>query len=434
MKGKDSEREALYRFQIIAPLINERPARGELKKKIRKIADRIYEHPKRGYEKFAFKTVEEWYYLYKKYGLSGIEKRSRSDQGKIRSVPEEIGELILRMKKENPRRSVKMIQRELILAGKIRPKELSRSAVYRLLSQHNWDQSCSSQEPSKRKYAYPFSNDCWQSDVTHGTYLSLEGSQKKQKIYIYAFIDDASRVIPHAQIFLAENLENFLLLWKTALNKKGIPGRLYLDNASYFRSPVVRIIGARLGIRIIYSTPYSPHTKGKIERWWLSLKNQFLSYLSPHRTYTLENLNRLLLTWIEKEYHHTVHSSLQTTPIEAWQKKAREIRYPNFESIEKDFLHETERKVRRDGTFSLQGVCYEIDSTFAGEILTIRYDTQKMGLVYAYLKDQFLQNCYPVDEVENQKTPRHLNPKHPFPESSGINFIDLLKKQEDQDV
>jgi len=434
MKGKDSEREALYRFQIIAPLINETPAKGELKKMIRKIADRIYEHQKRGHEKFAFKTVEEWYYRYKKYGLSGIEKRSRADQGRIRSIPEEIGELILRMKKENPRRSVKMILRELTMAGKIRPKELSRSAVYRLLSQHSWDQSCSSQEPSKRKYAYPFSNDCWQSDVTHGPYLSLEGSTKKQKIYIYAFIDDASRIIPHAQIFLAENLENFLVLWKTALSKKGIPGRLYLDNASYFRSPVVRIIGARLGIRIIYSAPYSPHTKGKIERWWLSMKNQFLSYLSPKRTYTMEELNQLLLTWVEKEYHHTPHSSLGTTPIEAWQKKNRQIRYRNQESMEKDFLHEADRKVRKDGTFSLGGICYEIDSTFAGQLLTLRYNPQKTGLLYAYLKDQFLQSCYPVDEVENQKTKRDSKPDQPFPESSGINFIDLLKKEKDQNV
>lgn len=434
MKEKDSEREALYRFQIIAPLINERPARGELKKMIRKIADRIYEHPIRGYEKFAFKTVEEWYYRYKKYGLSGIEKRSRADHGRIRSIPEDMGELILLMKKENPRRSVKMILRELTLAGKIRPKELSRSAIYRLLSQHRWEISSSSdQKPSKRKYAYPFSNDCWQSDVSHGPYLSLKGSRKKQKIYFYAFIDDASRVIPHAQIFLAENLENFLLLWKTALIKKGIPGRLYLDNASYFRSPVVRTIGARMAIRIIYCAPYSPHTKGKIERWWLSMKNQFLSYLSTEQTYTLEELNRLLLTWVEKEYHHTVHSSLRTTPIEAWQKKSREIRYPEPESLENDFLHEADRKVRRDGSFSLRGICYEIDSTFTGEVLTIRYTPQKMDLVYAYLKDEFLQNCYPVNEVENQKTPRHYQHKRPFPESSGINFVELLKKEE-QDV
>lgn len=434
MEGKDSEREALFRFQIIAPLINETPAKGELKKNIQKIVDRIYEHPKRGHQKFAFKTVEEWYYRYKKYGLSGIEKRTRSDQGRIRSISEEIGELILRMKKENPRRSVKMILRELTLAGKVRPKDLSRSAVYRLLSQHRFDSSSFSQEPSKRKYAFPFSNDCWQSDVSHGPYLSLEGSRKKQKIFLYAFIDDASRVIPHVQIFLAENLENFLLLWKTALKKKGIPGRLYLDNASYFRSPVVRTIGARLGIRIIYCTPYSPHTKGKIERWWLSLKNQFISYLCAERTYSLEELNRLVLLWVEKEYHHTAHSSLGTTPIEAWQKKSRQIRYREHDSLEKDFLHEAERKVRRDGTFSLRGICYEIDSSFTGQVLTLRYDPQKKGVLYAYLKGELLQNCYPVDEVENQKTPRDSKPDQPFPESSGINFIDLLKKEEEQDV
>lgn len=148
----------------------------------------------------------------------------------------------------------------------------------------------------------------------------------------------------------------------------------------------------------------------------------------------MEELNQLLLTWVEKEYHHTPHSSLGTTPIEAWQKKNRQIRYRNQESMEKDFLHEADRKVRKDGTFSLGGICYEIDSTFAGQLLTLRYNPQKTGLLYAYLKDQFLQSCYPVDEVENQKTKRDSKPDQPFPESSGINFIDLLKKEKDQNV
>jgi transposase InsO family protein len=385
MERKSYESEGLYRFKIIAPLVGEVFAKGELRKKIHAIAGQFYEHPARGWEKFAFKTVEEWYYDYRRYGMRGLERGRRRDHGKSRSIGDEAGELILTMKKENPHRSALQIIRELLMAGKIRPGEIRRSSVYRFLSRHRYEINLHKKGGSeKKKFAFAGSNECWQSDVCHGPYLFIEGYRKKKRIFLFGILDDASRIIPHAGIFLSENLENFLEVLKTALLKKGIPLRFYLDNASYFRSPILQKIGARLGIKISYCTPYSPYKKGKIERFWRTCTEQFLSSLERNRKYTLDELNRLFLTWIEKYYHHSLHSSLGKTPIEAWQEKARNIRYPDVESLDVDFLAEVERKVRKDGTFSLNGVYYEVDSIMAGETVTVRYNPFNRGKVYVY--------------------------------------------------
>ena len=435
MSQKSYESEGLYRFSIIAPLINETFAKGELKKKIRELAGKHYEHPLRGWEKFAFKTIEEWLYNYRRCGLSGLEKNRRKDTGLSRSISPEIGELILTMKKENPKRSAGRIIKELAMAGKTRPGEMKRSSVYRLLSNHRQELKAHGEERKQiRKFAFEFSNECWQSDVCHGPYLYIEGHRNKRKIYLYAFIDDASRIIPHMGIAFAENLENFLECLKTGIQKKGIPHRLYLDNAAYYRSPVVSTIGARLGIKVIYCTPYSPYKKGKIERFWRTCREGFLSCLDRNRRYTLAELNRLAQMWVEKDYHHNIHSSLGKSPLEAWQSKAQNINYPDIERLERDFLAEESRKVRKDGTFSLKGTCCEADTMLAGEKVTVRYNPFKRDRVFVYLKDQFMQEAKAADEIENSKAQRQPVPDLQKPVSSGINFLDLLQKEEKSDV
>ncbi|HPN31116.1 MAG TPA: Mu transposase C-terminal domain-containing protein [bacterium] len=369
--------------------------------------------------------------------MSALEKNERSDIGVSRSIDKELGELIITMKKENPHRSFRQIETELIMAEKIKKKEISRSSVYRLLANHKTEiESHRKKVVEKRRYEFEFSNECWQSDVKHGPYLKIEGHENKKKIFLFGFLDDASRVMPHGQIFLAENLENFKIILKTAIMKKGIPERLYLDNAGYFRSPTVKTIGARFGIKVIYCTPYSPYKKGKIERFWRTCDEQFITNLDRNKIYSLQELNNLFLKWLETCYHHYPHSSLNSTPIEAWQKKSKNIHYPDSESIAFDFLEETIRKVRNDGTFSLNGIIYEVDSLLHGQAVTVRFDPADLKKIFIYGQDgKFFQEARPVDLIENSKTGRAASRQiNDTPVSSGISFMNLLEKKEDANV
>jgi len=398
------ESEGLYRFKIIAPLVHEEFPRGELHRRLRQAAEKFYEHPARGWEQFALKTIEEWLYKYRRRGLPGLERQRRADHGHSRRISEEAGVLALALKKSHPRWSGRLLVRELQTQGVIRPGELSRSAVYRFLQRHGEELRRHYQTgEEKKKYSFANSNECWQSDVCHGPHLHIEGQPQCRKIFLYAFLDDASRLIPHAGIALAENLENFLEFLKVAIQKKGVPGRLYLDNAAYYRSPLVAIIGARLGIRVMYCTPYSPYKKGKIERWWRTCADQFLTTLDRKKVYTVAELNQMLLAWVERDYHHTVHTSLQTTPLAAWQGKGITIRYPDPTTLERDFYAVANRTVRRDGTFMLQGRYYELDSTLAGTVVEVRYPPFQPGTVYVYhRKGEFIGEARVVDEVGNQ--------------------------------
>jgi len=171
MKKKQYEGDELYKYMIISPLISEIIPRGELKKRIREVADKFYEHPERGWEKFAPKTIEEWFYKWRKHGLSALTRRHRSDSGQSRSISMELSELIVKMKQENPKRTASRILTELVMAGKITTGEISRTSIYRLFNVRQREILTYQKEKDDiKKFAFEFSNECWQCDVCHGPY------------------------------------------------------------------------------------------------------------------------------------------------------------------------------------------------------------------------------------------------------------------------
>lgn len=429
------DEDALFRFRIIAPLINETIPHGQLHERLKEAASQWYEHPRHGWQSYSHRTIEEWYYNYKNKGLSGLERSRRSDHGTSRRISEEVSQKILAMKKENSKRSVPQILRELEQAGMITRGEISESCIYRFLksNQEEIRRHQNHDTDQKRKFAFARVNECWQSDVCHGPYVHLKGYANKKKLFLYAFMDDASRVVPHAGIALKENLESFLGMLKIALQKKGIPRRLYLDNASYYRSPRLKTIGARLGCQIIHCTPYSPYKKGKIERWWRTCEEQFLSHLDHDEHYDLEELNDLLGRWVEQEYHHRSHASLEGTPLEAWQDKQGELSYPDPETLQRDFLAEDTRRVRNDGTIAFNSTYYEVDSTLAGESVTVRFDpTEDHPPLLVYWREECLGTTRPVDEEANQKAGRKAIDEDVPDVSSGIDYLELLKQKEEE--
>ena len=436
-ENRENDREALYRFLVISPLINERHAQGDFKKQLEAVAAKFHEHPTHGFVKIAAKTIEGWFYRYRRTGFPGLVKNRRKDSGVIRAIGGETGSLIVRMKRENPRRSARQIVKELVMSGRIAKGEFSLSAVYRLLKLYAHDLAALKDTHEKRKFEFMFSNECWQGDVCHGPYLrfaegEMDGRDRKRKIFLFAFIDDASRIIPHAEFTFHEDLAHFLEFMKIAFQKKGIPNCLYLDNAGYFRSPVVQTIGARLGMRVLYCTPYSPYKKGKIERFMRTIQGQFIHLIDREKTYTLADLNLLLSRWIETDYHHAVHSSLGGPPLEAWQAKSRNLRYPDRENIEKDFLAEETRLVRKDGTILVKSRYFEVCSTLAGRNVTVRFDPFHLAKALVYIDGKFFRECRPVNTFDNRfivrrKIEIERRGEAGKDDATGLNYIEMLR-------
>jgi hypothetical protein len=230
-------------------------------------------------------------------------------------------------------------------------------------------------ERDRRRFAFAQAGELWMSDVMHGPSV-LVGDRTKRKTYLIAFIDDATRVVPHAAFALSENTATFLPVLRQAIDKRGLPQRLYVDNGANYRSQHLALVCAKLGIALIHARPYHPQGKGKIERFFKTLRAQLLTRLRGEDTASLTALNRRLAAWIEGEYHHTPHRGLGgLTPLEQWAQTGAGVRFPEPTlDLGELFLFEAKRKVQKDRTVSLHGVVYEVDAALVGETVILRFD------------------------------------------------------------
>ena len=180
---------------------------------------------------------------------------------------------------------------------------MNNSTVYRFLHQQNLAQLPIKKPVDRRKFEAELPNDLWQSDVMHGPKVNVNG--KMRKSYLIAILDDHSRLIAHGQFYPSEALPSYLDAFENALAKRGLPRKLYVDNGAAFRSRHLEYISASLGIALIHSKPYTPQGRGKIERYFKTVRAQFLPCFKGQ---TLNELNEAFDCWLSdiniKEKQH----------------------------------------------------------------------------------------------------------------------------------
>ena len=225
-------------------------------------------------------------------------------------------------------------------------------------------------------YATEAAGQLWQSDVMHGPKVR-DTRGRKRKTYLIALLDDATRVVPYAHFALGETAADYLVVLKEAILRRGLPERLFCDNGANFRSRQLMMICGRLGISLLHARPYHPAGRGKIERWFRTVRGQFLAPLDPQDIPDLETLNQRVRTWVEAEYHMTPHRGLegQRTPLDQWALTCGRVRRPDpGVDLDDMFLFEATRRVSRARTVSLEGRIYEVEAGMNGAKVTLRYD------------------------------------------------------------
>jgi hypothetical protein len=205
----------------------------------------------------------------------------------------------------------------------------------------------------------------------------IEG-ERLRKTFLFAFIDDHSRLVPHAQFSLRENLESFLECFQRALEKRGIPRKLYVDNGPSYRAHQLEHVAASLGIALIHSTPYEAEGRGKIERWIKTVRMQFLPTLPVELT--LQQLNERLWTWIDKDYHLRVHGSTKQKPLDRYVQHIALIR-PAPKNLSDYFRVKIIRKVYKDRSVSLLGKVYEAPVALIDKRVTLLYQVKDPGRI-----------------------------------------------------
>jgi len=408
IKNYDQE-VALFRFGVIADLVHLPPGTKGLYSKFREKAGKEYVIPGSRRTTVAQETIRDWLKKYRQGGFDALLPKRRSDRGKPRKLPREVSDLLLATKEEDPDLTVPLVIKKVRESGQV-PDEIRmpQSTVYKLLARNRLMRKKNEPANDHRRFSYQYAGDLFMSDVMHGPAVRDSGSRKR-KTYLIAFIDDATRVIPYAAFAHSESTAAFMPVFKQAVMRRGIPQRLFVDNGSAFRSQHLTLVCAKLGITLIHSRPYFPQGKGKIERWFRTVRLQFLPALTDKDKNSLEAINRALWAYIETEYHRASHRILGESPLDHWARTGERVRYPEpWVDLDDLFLFETKRKVMRDRTVSLNGMVYEVDSALVGETVTLRYDPGNQGdRVEVCHKGRHVQHAQILDTYANCFVKRH---------------------------
>jgi transposase InsO family protein len=282
-----AEKLALFRYGLVAPLVLEALPRGELTRRAQEIAARHYDIPDSKRISVSVDTLLDWALRYRTGGFEALAPKPRQDRGQSRAVTPPLAGLIERLKRENPSRTGATLLRELALSSGQNDPGVSASTLYRFLKQHGLTERQLLAPPAHKKFEAQLSNQIWQADMLFGPYVQRPGGGKIQA-FLHATLDDASRLIPHAQFYPSQGLDASLDCLRQAIAARGVPVRLYIDNAKIYRSQQLARIAASLGTSIVHTPPYQPEGRGKIERYFRTVRDQFLTNLDPKQSLSLE--------------------------------------------------------------------------------------------------------------------------------------------------
>lgn len=404
-KNDLNQQIALFRYGLIAEIVSLEPGTKGVYALLEKKAG-FYVMPG-GRRKFVAKeTLRSWVKNYRALGFEALYPKTRNDKGRSRSLPSEVEDILVEIKENHLELSVsQVIKKAKEQSQNDQNQELPESVVYRLLSRRGLMSKRKVEQPGgkdHRRFAYNFAGELFMSDVMHGPAVFTEG-RRKRKTYLVAFIDDASRIIPYAEFKFSEKNKDFMAVFKQAIMRRGIPKRLFVDNGSAFRSQHLNIVCARLGVTLIHAQAYHAAAKGKIERWFRTVRQQFLPMLTERHTASLLNLNQALWHYVEAEYHYDHHRILGESPLNRWARCSERVRYPEPGlDLDEIFLAEETRTVHKDRTISLHGTVYEADAALTGETVTIRFDpTTPIRVLQVWFKNQRYADAKPVDTYAN---------------------------------
>lgn len=399
MKSEKQQEIALMRYGAIAPLIagldENYPSKTAF---YTEISAKGLVGPDGRVHHYAPATIEKWYLDYQNHGFDALVPKGRSDAGMSRKLDDELQERIRYFKMNYPRMSAAAICRQLRADGSIINGQVSESTVCRFVNQI---QNELRQTPNRdmRRYERPHINEVWCGDSSVGPRFT-DADGKKHRIYIIALIDDASRFITGIDIFYNDTFVNLMSVMKSAVSKYGRPKVLNFDNGKSYKNKQMELLAARIGTTLSYCQPYTPTGKAKIERWFRTMKDQWMAGLDMRDFHSLDELRDSLHAYVQK-YNQSPHSSLHgISPQDRFFSEPEQIRRLSSDEIEKDFLLEIERRVSADCVIVIDQIEYEVDCRFARQRIRLRYSPD-MKEIFIVESDGALTPIRILNKTEN---------------------------------
>jgi putative transposase len=405
MDPKIAEAIGLLRHQIISPVLMDRGA-AQLAH-FKSLSSREFDVPGRGPRRFTATTMKGWLYRYRKYGFTGLVPKTRKDVGRCRKITPEMKRLITELRQAHLDSSCVKIYDRCVTQKILGDRPVCMETFRNFLKQEGLYKT-QTRVPRKR-FEMNYFGELWTCDFMHGPMVSAEpGSKRKRKSILLAIIDDHSRLIVGYQFGFFENTRLVESVFKDAILAHGMPDRLYCDNGPSFSSQYLDRVCAHLGIGLVHSKPYDSPSRGKIERFFRTVRGQFCVDVPSNDTepaWDLKRLNDAFATWI-RTYHHAHHHGIEARPIDRYQISVREFpkKRVTEEQLDEFFLASFERLVNKDCTVSMNSIVYEVPAQFIGKRVELKFAQDHPTDIFLYDNGVRVTRIQPVDSRHNGKT------------------------------
>jgi transposase InsO family protein len=410
-----AEAVALFRAELIGSLTCRELVRGELAEELRTLAEKRFRPPGWDHTRtYTFPTLERWYYAFREGGLSALRPQPRSDRGHGRALTPKEQALILDIRREHPSASAPLILRTLMADGRLADDAVQPVTLNRLFHAHGLDRRAArdgSGGHTRLRWQAERPGALWHGDVCHAGSLRIGGLRRPLRIH--GLLDDASRYVPALEAHHQERELDMLGVWVRSLRKHPAPGSLYLDNGSTYRGDILRVACARLGVTLLHARPYDAPARGKMERFWRTLREGCLDHLG--QVASLHDVNVRLWAFLDQHYHRAPHASLMgKSPQTVFTQNPQPADALEERDLREALTVRESRRVRRDTTVSVSGTDWELEQGFlAGRKVTLAYclvDPQEAPWVEYEGKSYPLHRVDPLANSRKKRPPRRKAP------------------------
>jgi transposase InsO family protein len=426
LKPKDHAEEiAIFRSEIIGALTRRELDHGELRAALVELAAQRYRPPRAdGTRQYAASTLERWYYVYKGGGLDALRPDTRSDKGRARDLTVEQRQLLCDIRREHPSASVPLILRTLEADGRLDKGAVSASTVRRLFAESGLDRiplRDGGGQKTRLRWEAERPGALWHGDVCYGAAISIGGASKP--VRIHGLLDDSSRYIIALEAHHTEREVDMLGLLVRAIRRHGPPDALYLDNGSTYRGEHLSTACARMGISLLHARPYDAPARGKMERFWRTLREGCLDFLG--QLTSLHDVNVRLWAFLDEHYHKAPHASLLgRSPARLYETAERPVDRFDERKLRDALTVRVRRRVRRDSTLPLDGGDWELDQGFlAGRLVNVArclVDINEPPWIEHEGKTLVLHPVDPLKNARRKRPPR--GGAHAVPPEKPVSF------------
>jgi len=423
---------ALFRYSLIQDVISPQLTAAQRGRRVRQLAAVTHPGPDGTEVRVSYQTINRWK---RDYLAGGFEALVPSPRQASPRTPGEVLELAAALKRENPERTAAQVQRILRSASGWAPSDRTLQRLFSRLELSRPAGQDSQLVFGRFEAARP--NELWTGDALHGPVIG------GRKTYLFCFIDDYSRAVMGARWAFHEDVVRLAAALRPALAVRGVPESAYVDNGSAFVDAWLLRACAVLGIKLVHSRPGRPQGRGKVERFFRTVRDQFLVELGGEdrqagtQAADLAELNRLFAAWAEVSYHRAVHSETGQAPLARWATGIPQpLPLPSPAQLHEAFLWSERRTVRKTATVSLHGNLYQVDASLVRRTVELVFDPFDLTDIDVRHQGRPAGKAVPftIGRHRHAKTRAGDDQPREQPEPTGIDYLKILDDAHGQDL